>query len=206
MRLLVVPCSTNNTEENVCWESVKYQHIMRPWTIDNLFISASGSISCRGTWRTWNGQRDLTQSRCFKANCQHQSFLFKKTEKDSFIFLHCSFFPLSLLLPWWELQVTAGSETCGIYWSAEASRKDGGRIMRLPGQPGIKVDPCLPFLASHFGQVRRNPSLYKIRLSHKSHRASLAQNSSCEISWALDWRGAEGGIQWYTFMCSSVAQ
>lgn len=139
--------------------------------------------------------KDLKRSKGFNSEQMLESELptsifplKKKTEKESFIFLLCSFFPFSLLLPWWELQVTAGSETCGIYWSAEASRKDGGRIMRLPGQPGIKVDPCLPFLASHFGQVRRNPSLYKIWLSHKSHRQLWNKLST----------GLKRSWRWYT--------
>lgn len=48
--------------------------------------------------------------------------------------------PPPLCSPWWELSQTAGSGTCGIYWSAEASRKDARRIMRLPVQAWIKVN------------------------------------------------------------------
>lgn len=56
---------------------------------------------------------------------------------ESLIIFLCT--PPPLRSPWRELSETAGSGTYGIYRSAEASRKDAGRIMRLPGQAGIKV-------------------------------------------------------------------
>lgn len=65
--------------------------------------------------------------------------------------------------------LAVGRETCGIYWSAEAFRKDAGRIMRLPGQLAQGGWMPLPLSNRSSGTPPLNLSWMS---GHKPQRAS----------------------------------